>query len=153
MPIQLADILKDTKTTSFDYEGNECVIVYRHKALTPIMRVLLGAGSDYLRSRREAAQPKPKPKAKKGKQGEDAPVVNWHEVVADMQEYLGAIAGLLVEWDVLDDAGDPLPITVEWLERLPMSFINAIAGAMLTDGLPNPQTGKVSPDTLPPADS
>lgn len=146
MPIQLADILKDTKTTSFDYEGNECVIVYRHKALTPIMRVLLGAGSDYLRSRREAAQPKPK--AKKGKGGAD-----WHEVVADMQEYLGAIAGLLVEWDVLDDAGDPLPITVEWLERLPMSFINAIAGAMLTDGLPNPQTGKVSPDTLPPMDS
>lgn len=148
MPIQLADILKDTKTTTFDYEGNECVIVYRHKALTPIMRVLLGAGSDYLRSRREATQPKPK--AKKGKA---AAGTDWHEVVADMQEYLGAIAGLLVEWDVLDDAGDPLPITVAWLERLPMSFINAIAGAMLTDGLPNPQTGKVSPDTLPPMDS
>lgn len=148
MPIQLADILKDTKTTSFDYEGSECTIVYRHKALTPIMRVLLGAGSDYLRSRRESQQPKPK--AKKGKGGSGA---DWHEVVADMQEYLGAIAGLLVEWDVLDDAGDPLPITVEWLERLPMSFINAIAGAMLTDGLPNPQTGKVSPDTLPPMDS
>lgn len=146
MPIQLADILKDTKTTAFDYEGNECVIVYRHKALTPIMRVLLGAGSDYLRSRRESQQPKPKKKGKAG--GAD-----WHEVVADMQEYLGAIAGLLVEWDVLDEAGDPLPITVEWLERLPMSFINAIAGAMLTDGLPNPQTGKVSPDTLPPMDS
>ena len=149
MPIQLADILKDTKTTAFDYEGNECVIVYRHKALTPIMRVLLGAGSDFIRSRREAAQPKPKPK--KGKAG--ATAVDWHDVVADVQEYLGAIAGLLVEWDVLDDAGDPLPITVEWLERLPMSFINAIAGAMLTDGLPNPQTGKVSPDTLPPMDS
>lgn len=147
MPIQLADILKDTKTTTFDYEGSECTIVYRHKALTPIMRVLLGAGSDYLRSRREATQPKPK--AKKGKGGG----ADWHEVVADMQEYLGAIAGLLVEWDVLDEAGDPLPITVAWLERLPMSFINAIAGAMLTDGLPNPQTGKVSPDTLPPMDS
>ena len=149
MPIQLADILKDTKTTTFDYEGSECMIVYRHKALTPIMRVLLGAGSDFIRSRREAAQPKPK--AKKGKA--EAIAVDWHDVVADVQEYLGAIAGLLVEWDVLDDAGEPLPITVEWLERLPMSFINAIAGAMLTDGLPNPQTGKVSPDTLPPMDS
>lgn len=149
MPIQLADILKDKKTVTFDYEGNECTIVYRHKALTPIMRVLLGAGSDYIRSKRESQQPKPK----KGKKGAEAPAVNWQDLVADVHEYMGAIVGLLVEWDVLDDAGETLPITVEWMERLPMSFINAIAGAMLTDGLPNPQTGKVSPDTLPPMDS
>jgi hypothetical protein len=147
MPIQLSDILKDTKEITFDYEGNECTIVYRHKALTPIMRVLLGAGSDYIRSKRESQQPK-----KKGKKGE-APGVNWQDLVADVHEYLGAIAGLLVTWDVLDDEGEPLPITVEWLEHLPMSFINSIAGAMLTDGLPNPQNGKVSPDTLPPMDS
>ena len=150
MPIQLADILKDTKTTTFDYEGNECTIVYRHKALTPIMRVLLGAGSEYIRSKRESQQPK-SPTKKKGKQVDTG--VNWQDLVADVHEYLGAIAGLLVSWDVLDDDGEPLPITVEWLEHLPMSFINSIAGAMLTDGLPNPQNGKVSPDTLPPMDS
>ena len=150
MPIQLADILKDTKTTTFDYEGSECVIVYRHKALTPIMRILLYTGSDYIRSRRESQQPK----AKSNKRAQAASsTAGWREAVADVQEYMGTVANLLVSWDVLDDAGDPLPITVEWLERLPMPFINALVGAMLTDGLPNPQNGKVSPDTLPPTDS
>ena len=152
MPIRLADILKDTKTVTFTYEEDEVTVEYRHNALTPVMRIALAAGGNYIRSKRQAATPA-KGKGKKGEQPAQADGDSWwQDALAEMQEYLGTVASLIVNWDVLGDDGQPLPVTPALLEQLPLSFINAVVSAMLMDGLPNPRTGENSPGISPPTD-
>lgn len=155
MPIRLSDIYKDSKTVGFEYDGETVTVEYRHNALTPVMRIKLAAGSDYIRSRRNAhLQPETQKPARHSKKPAPAVQVEawWQDALAESQEYLSTLAGLLVAWDVLDDDGQPLPVTVEWLEKMPTSFINAVSTAMLMDGLPNPRKGKDLPATLPQTD-
>lgn len=155
MPIQLSDMMKETKTVSFDYDGETCTIEYRHKALTPVVRMVLWGANEAIRARREGAtQPAEQPAAGK-KRGKAAlveeQVAVWKRVFAENDEYMGTIAGLLVRWDVMDGAS-PLPISVEGLSQLPGDFIKTLANAMLSDGLPNPPNGENSPGTSPQTD-
>ena len=156
MPIRLADILKDTKTVTFSYEGEEVTVEYRHNALTPVLRIALAAGPTYFRARREPLEPaEPKGKGKKKPTPAQAAAERdrwWQDALAESLGYLDVLAKLLVSWDVLGDDGQPLPVSTQMLEQFPLSFINAIVGAILTDGLPNPQSGEDLPDTSPPTD-
>lgn len=155
MPIQLSDMLKETKTVSFDYDGETCTIEYRHKALTPVVRMVLWGGNEAVRARREGhAQPADQPAAgkKRGKAAiVEAQVSAWKNMFAETDEYLGTVAGLLVRWDVMDGAS-PLPISADGLAQLPGDFIRALTNAMLSDGLPNPPNGENSPGTSPQTD-
>lgn len=152
MAIQLSDILKETKTVSFDYDGETCTIEYRHKALTPVVRMLLWGGNEAIRARKTPPAEPPAPSKKRGKAAlVEEQVATWKVVFAEHDEYMGTVAGLLVSWDVMDGAS-PLPITVEGLSQLPGDFIKALANAMLSDGLPNPQSGENSPGTSPQTD-
>ncbi len=51
------------------------------------------------------------------------------------------LADCLVEWDLLDDKGKPLPVNVETLRRLPVVFLGRIATAMTEDMRPNSTSG------------
>lgn len=151
MPIQLSDMLKETKAVSFSYDGETCTIEYRHKALTPVVRMVLWGGNEAVRARRAPAE-QPAAGKKRGKAAiVEAQVSAWRDMFAETDEYLGTVAGLLVRWDVMDGAS-PLPISADGLSQLPGDFIRALTNAMLSDGLPNPQNGENSPGTSPRTD-
>lgn len=54
------------------------------------------------------------------------------------------LADVLVEWDVLDDTGQPLAPTAGNLRRLPTVFLAQVARAIAEDMRPNPQSGGLS---------
>lgn len=43
--------------------------------------------------------------------------------------FLDLVTGLIVSWDVLDDAGEPLPVTADVARTLPFSFLTAVVVA------------------------
>lgn len=47
------------------------------------------------------------------------------------------LSHLVAKWDVLDEAGKPLPVTVSWLRQFPVAFLNAIVEAIGRDMRPN----------------
>jgi hypothetical protein len=59
---------------------------------------------------------------------------------------------LLVEWDILNDDGTPLPLTREGLGKVPLVFLNRIADEMTNASRPSRDEGKGSPATSPQAD-
>ena len=48
----------------------------------------------------------------------------------------GLICDSVIEWDITDDDGAMLPLTIDNLLILPMPLLNAMTGAMGQDGLP-----------------
>lgn len=144
MPIRLADIYKDSKTVTFEYDNEKVTVEYRHKKLTPVNRVALMAGSEFFHERKPAAKPS------KGRKGQDTGQDNglpWRDVMDGNERYYGLLAEILVGWDVLDEEGQPLPVTVEWLEMLPQDFLSEMIAALITDGRANPTKGENSPGT------
>ncbi len=47
------------------------------------------------------------------------------------------LADCLVEWDLLDDRGKPLPVNAETLRQLPMVFLTQLVQAITEDMRPN----------------
>jgi len=54
------------------------------------------------------------------------------------------IVALVASWDILDDAGAPLPITAENVKALPTAVNDALLGAIMADMFPNPPSGETS---------
>ena len=52
--------------------------------------------------------------------------------------------GMLVSWDVLEDDGKPMPVTVENLRRLPVNFLAEVANTITEDMRPNAVTASPS---------
>lgn len=48
------------------------------------------------------------------------------------------LADCLVEWDLLDDRGKPLPVKADSLRQLPTVFLAQVAQAITEDMRPNP---------------
>lgn len=48
------------------------------------------------------------------------------------------LAPLLLEWDLLDEAGQPLPVTADVLQTLPLMFLARLVEAIGADIAPNP---------------
>jgi hypothetical protein len=78
---------------------------------------------------------------------------NEQNVDTAWQAYYGAIAGLLVAWDLLGDDDKPLPINAETLSALPLGFVESLIGEVTRDSRVNPQTRATSASTLPTKDS
>lgn len=140
MPIRLADIYKDSKTVTFEYEGSEVTVEYRHKKLTPVNRVALMAGSEFFQERKPATKPG------KGKKPQETGL-SWRDVMDGNERFYGLVAEIIVSWDVLDEEGQPLPVTVEWLGMLPQDFLSGMIVALIADGRANPTKGENSPGT------
>lgn len=49
-------------------------------------------------------------------------------------------ADCLIEWDIVDDDGQPLPVTEETLRHLPTVFLAQMAQAITEDMRPNPRS-------------
>jgi len=54
-----------------------------------------------------------------------------------LENLCAALAGVLVEWDLQDDAGEAHPITAQSLMALPVDLLGAITGA-ITESLGPP---------------
>jgi len=67
---------------------------------------------------------------------------------ADDQRGGAALVALLtdclVEWDLLDEAGKPLPINAKVLSSLPTLFLNQVVQTITEDMRPNLSSGGVS---------
>lgn len=48
------------------------------------------------------------------------------------------LSDCLVDWDITDDTGNPLPVSPEVLRRLPLGVLAKLAEAVIQDLLPNP---------------
>lgn len=55
------------------------------------------------------------------------------------------LADCLLEWDLTDDDGRPLPVSAETLRRLPLGVIARLAEAVVGDLLPNLPSAKNLP--------
>lgn len=151
MPIRLADIYRESKSVTFEYEGESVTVEYRHKRLTPVNRVALMGGSEFFMDRKppkpaQAAKPQKPAKGKKGEEGED-PGPTWREVRDGNDKFFALLADILVGWDVLGEDGQPLPATAQWLEQMPQDFLTEIIRAMFNDSSPNPTRVADSPAT------
>lgn len=51
------------------------------------------------------------------------------------------LAAALVSWDLLGDDGKPLPVTVETMRVLPLSFLAKLVQAVTADMRPNAPSG------------
>lgn len=56
---------------------------------------------------------------------------------------------VLSAWDLQDDEGNPWPVTVEGIKKVPLIFLGAIMGGIEEDSRPNPQRGATSGDGSP----
>lgn len=63
------------------------------------------------------------------------------------------LADCLVEWDLLDDEGQPLPLDTKTLSQLPVIFLGHLAQAITEDMRPNlPSAGNSGAGSLPRGD-
>ena len=116
MPIRMSDVLKETRTETFEYSGEQVTVEFRQNALTPQFSEMVlrftelenEEGTGRLRLESELSG-----------------------------ELVEALVWLMTEWDVLGDNGKPLPITKANLRRLPTSFLFALLAALLGVNRPN----------------
>jgi hypothetical protein len=79
------------------------------------------------------------------------------KINADMQKYLSArkedgdvaaemVEVLVTEWDILADAGEPIPVTVEAMREhnVPLPVLNTILMAIIDDANPKTNTSTSS---------
>ena len=100
MPIQIADLMRDERTCTVEYQGESAKVTYRPGAYTPIVE-------DAFQTAIETNRPS--------------------RGVAEM------LAGLLVGWEVLDDDGNEIPVTVKFLVAVSSSFLFAVINAITSD--------------------
>lgn len=69
------------------------------------------------------------------------------DLLSGESTYLDTLASLLVDWDVLDDKGKPLPVTADVLATLPLAFVEGVAQEVVKSSLANPQIKATSAST------
>jgi hypothetical protein len=62
----------------------------------------------------------------------------------DVSGLVKLLAALLISWDVLDDANERIPPTLDNLMPLPLAFLNVVAQAIGEDIRGNPQNAESS---------
>lgn len=55
----------------------------------------------------------------------------WAGLAAPDSDLATVLAELLESWDITDDAGDPLPVTRETLDELPVPLMRAMLRAVI----------------------
>lgn len=131
MPLKLADLKKSTKAVTFEFLGESVTVVYRHRVLTPVLRLQLVGGWTMF-------------------DDGDTAALTVGRAVEINREYLAALAGLLVEWDVIGDDGRPLTPSAELLEQFDEEFVRALVAALVRGEQVDPPSGEDSPATSPP---
>lgn len=116
MPIRISDLRKETRSVSFEWEGETVNLKYRPGAVTAQMQ-MSAAGIATL--------------------GDNAGLV-----VEYLGNYIESMASLIAEWDVLGEDGTPIPISVETMELLTLPFIFAMFGAIMGAYNPNGKSAK-----------
>lgn len=114
MAVRIGDLAKATKVVTFVYEGEEVTIEYRLNAMTPAQSELIGRVTEMF-----------------GK-----PITLRQETQVT-NELIDTLCWLVVNWDVLNEKGKPLPINRDWLNRLPSAFLYTLFGEILADLRPN----------------
>lgn len=119
--MKLSDLAVDRAETSFPpYEGadGQVKITFRPKLLTPESTDRLNQSA----------------------MGNDLPMLEWLAGTPEKDDGDGgtieAVEGALVSWDVEDDDGNVLPITVETLRTLPNRFLVRLVYAMQIGSAP-----------------
>lgn len=118
MPIRLSDLRKSSQPASFEWEGEICNVKFRPGAVTAQMQIS-AAGL-----------------ATVG----DSP----ERIVEYVGDFVQAMADLIVEWDIVDEKGEPLPITPETIGSLSLPFLFAMFGAIMSAYNPNLKSVKNS---------
>lgn len=139
MALTLADLKKATRQVHFEYAGETVNLTCR--PVSPWARVAfsevasIGAGQQDL---------------------DDLPAAErWQRVQeriaqgnAALDDYIAVLTETIVTWDVLDDAGQPLPITHYQISRFPDEFVHALFAAAVWGGSDDPNApGATSPAT------
>lgn len=53
---------------------------------------------------------------------------------------IASLVVLIKDWEVIGADGQPLPVTVETLRRLPIDFLSAVSAAIREARVPNPKS-------------
>ncbi len=123
MGIKFRDLVKETRDVVVVYDGEEVNVVYRPGAITPKMQMVaarmqdMGADED----------------GKKAKTAAQAGA----EMADVIREFVEVIELLVAKWDITDDDGVMLPVTVATIREMPMGFLSAVFGASVGDMRPN----------------
>ena len=123
MAIKLADLTRETKAATFDYDGETCTVEYRPAAFTAKMQISV-MGMSLL-----------------GKEGGDDAEKARH-ILETLGDYTEALTQLIAAWDILDDEGKALPVTVEIMQALPLQFVYAMFNAVMKSNNPNAKSAK-----------
>lgn len=60
----------------------------------------------------------------------------------DNKVFLQTLCDLFVEWDVLDEKNEPLPIVPDIMNELPTSFLTHLLQGCREDMIPKPRNGR-----------
>ena len=58
------------------------------------------------------------------------------EEAAAIEPFIATILAAVTEWDVTDEAGQPIPITREAVTQLPDDFLRTVVKGMIEDAMP-----------------
>ena len=123
MAIKLADLTKETRTATFEYDGETCTIEYRPAAFTAKMQIS-AMGMTLL-----------------GREGSDD-IEKARHILETLGDYTEARTQLIASWDILDENGQALPVTVEIMQALPLQFVYAMFNAVMKTNNPNAKSAK-----------
>lgn len=116
MPIKIADLRKETRPVSMEWEGETVNLKYRPGAVTAQMQ-MSAAGIATV--------------------GDKADLI-----VEYVGDYVESMALLIAEWDVMGEDSKPLPITVDNLRQMTLPFLFAIFGAIMGAYNPNARSAR-----------
>jgi len=119
MPIKFSDLSKEVRSTSIDVDGEPLAIVYRPKAMSAKAQIL---GGRLIKLAEDSKNKVP---------------VDAKEVFQAIDDLVGVLKDLLVSWDLVGEDGERIPVTREWIERLPMEMLADIFRAVSEGQGPN----------------
>lgn len=125
---KVLDLAKGTTDTEFDWEGETVHLTYRTNAITPRHNRLI---SRFQRIYQQSLSTK-----------EDVPedeLVSDEEAGKMTEELASMLASWIVSWDVMDGR-KMYPITEDSMLDLPIGFIFALFGAIVSSNRPNPKS-------------
>ena len=116
MPIKISELRKETRPATFTWEEQTIHVEYRPGAVTAQMQMAAASMATI---------------------GNNA-----DKVVEYLGDYVQAMARLIASWDILDDEDKPLPVTPELVEALPLPFVYAMFGGIMSAYSPNAKSAK-----------
>lgn len=133
--MRLSTILADRKRLEIPIGEDVLNIVYRPNAITPETTSAL---SNLAKRVGELLG---------NEENQDNPLIGIQaiEVGAEMSNInVQQVLSYVVEWDLLEDDGSPVALTVERISELPQKFLETVVQAITKDNRPNPTKSKPS---------